>query len=110
MELPEILLAPPIVFLIFLICSATLFILGGRLAPKVHNVGDKGGTYACGEDMSENKIKISYRMFFYIALFFTIMHVAVLVVATVPPGALALAGLVYLLVIFLSVMALITRS
>jgi NADH:ubiquinone oxidoreductase subunit 3 (subunit A) len=110
MGLPQILLAPPVVFLIFLVCSAAVYVLGGRLAPKFHNVGDKSGTYACGEDMPENKIKIDYRMFFYIALFFTIMHVAVLVVATVPTGGLALAGLVYLVVIFLSVMALVTRS
>jgi NADH-quinone oxidoreductase subunit A len=110
MTFPGILLAPPVVFVIFLVCTTALYVLGGRLAPKFRNAGAEAETYACGEDMSDNKIKISYRMFFYIALFFTIMHVAVLVVATIPPGGLALVGLAYLLVIFLSVMALITRS
>lgn len=110
MRFPEVLLAPPITFLIFLFCFCVLYWVGGKLAPKSIKVGDKLITYACGEDMPDNKIKIDYRMFFYIALFFTIMHVAVLVVATVPAGSLALLGVFYLLVIFLSVMALITRS
>ncbi len=110
MRLQDLLISPPVAFLIFLACSALLYWAGGRLAPRFKKVGDKLTSYACGEDMSENKMKIDYRMFFYIALFFTIMHVAVLVVATVPPGVLALLGVFYLTMIFLSVMALVTRS
>jgi hypothetical protein len=49
-------------------------------------------------------------LFFYIALFFTIMHVSVLVVATVPSSALALLAVPYLLMISLSVAALVTRN
>jgi NADH:ubiquinone oxidoreductase subunit 3 (subunit A) len=110
MPLQDVLISPPLTFLIFLACSIGLYWIGGRLAPRFKDVGGKLTAYACGEDMPDNKMKIDYRMFFYIALFFTIMHVAVLVVATVPPGAMALLGVVYLSIIFLSVMALVTRS
>ena len=52
-----------------------------------------------------------YKLFFYAALFFTMMHVAALVIATIPGGSpvLALAGLVYLVMIVLSITALILR-
>jgi NADH:ubiquinone oxidoreductase subunit 3 (subunit A) len=110
MRFPDILLSPPIVFLIFLAACFLLFWLGGKLAPKSTDVGDKLEPYACGEDMPDNAIQINYRLFFYIALFFTIMHVSVLVVATVPAGALALLAVPYLLMISLSVAALVTRN
>ncbi|MBS1226562.1 MAG: hypothetical protein H6R32_496, partial [Candidatus Aminicenantes bacterium] len=41
---------------------------------------------------------------------FTIMHVAVLVIATVPDGTIAFFALFYLIMIFLSVLSLVTRS
>jgi hypothetical protein len=45
-----------------------------------------------------------------VALFFTIMHVAALVIATVPTGKIVLFAVLYLAVIFLSIMALVTRD
>jgi NADH:ubiquinone oxidoreductase subunit 3 (subunit A) len=110
MRFPDILLSPPIVFLIFLAAGFLLYGAGGLLKPKSQKVGGKLDSYACGEDMPENAISVNYRLFFYIALFFTIMHVSVLVVATVPASALALIAVPYLLMISLSVAALITRS
>ena len=38
------------------------------------------------------------------------MHVAALVIATVPAGKIAFFALLYLVMIFLSVLALVTRS
>jgi hypothetical protein len=67
-------------------------------------------TYACGEDIPGIKVQFGYRLFFFVALFFTIMHVAVLVVATVPSGKVIFFAIFYLLMIFLSIMALIRRS
>jgi len=103
------LLSLPIAFLLFLGAAALLYALGSRLAPKLRAVGGKLTTYACGEDIPGVKIQFGYRLFFFIALFFTIMHVAVLVIATVPAGKLALFAVLYLLVIFLSILALVTR-
>jgi NADH:ubiquinone oxidoreductase subunit 3 (subunit A) len=110
MGLPDLLLSLPIVFLLFLAFYAVLYWLGGRVAPKANSLGGKLDTYSCGEEMPVPPVKISFRLFFYIALFFTMMHVAVLVVATIPSGSLAWLGIVYLTMIFLSVMALITRN
>jgi NADH-quinone oxidoreductase subunit A len=110
MSFPDILLSPPIVFLIFLAASFLVYGLGGLMKPKSQDVGGKLDPYACGEDMPDNPIKVNYRLFFYIALFFTIMHVSVLVVATVPSSALALLAVPYLLMISLSVAALVTRN
>jgi NADH-quinone oxidoreductase subunit A len=103
------LISLPVAFLLFLGAAALLYALGSRLAPKLRGVGGKLTTYACGEDIPGVKVQFGYRLFFFVALFFTIMHVAVLVIATVPAGKLALFAVLYLLVIFLSILALVTR-
>jgi NADH:ubiquinone oxidoreductase subunit 3 (subunit A) len=43
--------------------------------------------YSCGEEMPSNSYRPEYGQFFSYAFFFTIMHVAALVLATVPAGA-----------------------
>jgi NADH-quinone oxidoreductase subunit A len=106
----EFLISPPVAFLLFLGISALLYLLGKRLAPKLTKVGGKLTTYACGEDIPGTKVQFGYRLFFFIALFFTIMHVATLMIATVPAGKVVLFAVLYLVVIFLAIMALVTRS
>lgn len=110
MKTIDILLTPVLAFLIFLAVSLFIYWLGGRMAPKLRKIGGKLTTYACGEDLPGVKIQWGYRLFFFIALFFTIMHVASLVVATLPSGPIVLFGIFYLAMIFLSILALVTRS
>lgn len=105
-----ILLAPPVAFFVFLAAALGLYALGKGMAPKPNPAGGKLTTYACGENMPGAKVQFGYRLFFFIALFFTMMHVAVLVVATVPSGKIAFFALFYLVMIVLSVSALVTRS
>jgi len=109
-NLMEILLAPPLAFLVFLAIFYIIYFLAGRLAPKLNPVGGKLKSYACGEDIPGSKLQFGYRLFFFIALFFTMMHVAALVVATLPSGPIAYFGLFYLGMIFISVAALVTRK
>jgi len=104
------LLSPPVAFVLILAVSSLLYLLGKRIAPKLTNTGGKLTSYACGEDMPGTKIQFGYRLFFFVALFFTIMHVAALVIATAPAGKIALFAILYLAVVFLSILALITRS
>src|SRR5512143_1962589 len=104
------LLSPPVAFFVFLLVAVLLYALGGRMAPKLTKVGGKLATYACGEDIPGVKIQFGYRLFFFVALFFTIMHVATLVIATVPSGKIIFFAIFYLLMIGLSIAALITRS
>ncbi|MBN2200251.1 MAG: hypothetical protein JW747_10430 [Candidatus Aminicenantes bacterium] len=110
MNASDVLLSPPLVFLASLGLAALIYALGARMAPRLKKEGGKLTTYACGEDMPGFKFQWGYRLFFFIALFFTIMHVAALVMATVPSGKIAVFGLIYLAMIFLSIMALVTRD
>ena len=105
-----ILLSPPVALFVFLAAAFGLYGLGKGMAPKMTNVGGKLTTYACGENIPGVKVQFGYRLFFFIALFFTMMHVAVLVIATVPDGTIAFFALFYLVMIFLSVLSLVTRS
>jgi NADH:ubiquinone oxidoreductase subunit 3 (subunit A) len=104
------LISPPVAFVLLLAIAGLLYLLGKRMAPKLTRVGGKLETYACGENIPGTKVQFGYRLFFFVALFFTIMHVAALVIATVPAGKIALFAVLYLAVIFLSIMALVTRS
>ena len=106
----HILLSLPVAFVLFLAIAGLVYLLGKRMAPKLNRVGGKLTTYACGEDIPGVKIQFGYRLFFFIALFFTIMHVATLMIATVPGGKIAWFAVLYLAVIFLSIIALVTRS
>ena len=104
------LLSPPVAFLLFLGAAFLLYGLGARMAPKLTKAGGKLATYACGENLPGVKIQFGYRLFFFIALFFTMMHVAALVIATAPSGKIIFFAIFYLIMIFLSIMALVTRS
>lgn len=105
-----ILLSPPVAFFVFLAAAMGLYALGRGMAPKLTKAGGKLTTYACGENIPGTKVQFGYRIFFFIALFFTMMHVAVLVIATVPSGKIVFFALAYLAMIVLSVSSLITRS
>ena len=106
----DILLSPPVAFVLILAVVVLIYLLGKRMAPKLTRTGGKLTSYACGEDIPGTKVQFGYRLFFFVALFFTIMHVAALVNATVPAGKIALFAVLYLAVVFLSILALITRS
>ena len=80
----SVLLSPPLAFFVFLAAALGLYALA--------------------------KVQFGYRLFFFIALFFTMMHVAVLVIATVPSGKIVFFALFYLVMIALAVSSLITRS
>jgi NADH:ubiquinone oxidoreductase subunit 3 (subunit A) len=110
MTILNLILSLPVAFLLFLAFASLLYLLGKRLAPKLNRAGGKLTTYACGEDIPGVKVQFGYRLFFFIALFFTIMHVAALMIATVPGGKIVWFAVFYLAVIFLSIMALVTRS
>jgi len=105
----EFLISPPVAFVLFLALAWLVYLVGKRMAPKLNRAGGKLTTYACGEDIPGAKVQFGYRLFFFIALFFTIMHVAALMIATVPAGKIVWFAVLYLAVIFLAIMALVTR-
>ena len=102
----QLILAPPIAFIIFLIVVYLIYKGGGVLALRKKVEGKKLDTYACGEDIPSGKVQHAYQ-FFRIAFFFTILHVAALVIATVPSGSAALLGIIYLVIAIVAVVILL---
>ncbi|MGB4703977.1 MAG: hypothetical protein WBI18_02705 [Candidatus Saccharicenans sp.] len=106
----QFLLSPPVAFFFFLGVAYLLYALGRTMAPGLNRTPGKLATYACGEDIPGEKVQFGYRLFFVFALFFTIMHVAALVIATIPIGKIVYLGIIYLAIIFLAIVALIARD
>ena len=103
----QFLLYPPIAFLILLLIGYLIYRLSGALGPKPNMIEGKLSTYACGEDIPGRKVQYSYHLFHF-AFFFTVLHVAALVIATVPSGSIAMVGIVYLLIALIAVVVLLT--
>lgn len=78
----EILIYPPISFVLILVI--TLIVAKGlkSFEPKVSQNPEKTKTYACGEDFPAQKVIPSYEEFYPYAIFFTILHVAALMIMT----------------------------
>jgi NADH:ubiquinone oxidoreductase subunit 3 (subunit A) len=105
----NLLLSPPLAFLIALVLALGVYAFGSLIGAKVTVDGGKLEPYACGENFNADKFTFGYRRFFVAAIFFTIMHVAVLSIATVPGGPFAFRAFAYLLVIAASVAILYTE-
>ncbi|MFA5858748.1 MAG: hypothetical protein WC955_06755 [Elusimicrobiota bacterium] len=74
--------SPPVVFIVLLaVIVAVSFLLNGMAFKKGEN---ETTSYSCGEDFDGHMPQPDYRQFFPFAFFFTILHVVVLVIATVP--------------------------
>lgn len=100
----NILISPPVAFVVILFVLTLLYIFAGKLSAKGKKSKDKISTYACGEDIPGFKFQFGYELFFVFGLFFTIIHVAVLVIATLPSvSPYIFFGIFYLGAIFLSV-------
>jgi NADH:ubiquinone oxidoreductase subunit 3 (subunit A) len=101
----DILLSPPLAFLIYVALGGALLGFGRLLAGAGHPSALKSSTYASGEAPPAGAAAPGYGPFFVIALFFAALHLGVLVLASGPlsPGAalfiggLALALLVLIL-------------
>jgi NADH:ubiquinone oxidoreductase subunit 3 (subunit A) len=99
----NILLSPPIAFLLCLGIALATYGFGALIGARSAPTGGKLEPYACGESFNADKFTFGYKRFFIAAIFFTIMHVAVLSIATVPGGPVAFRAFAYLLVITASI-------
>ena len=92
----EIILIPPIAFVLYVALAGILFGFGRALAGKTKESALKRSTYASGEEASTAQAAPGYRQFFTVALFFAVLHLGVLVLATSvssPAMLVMLAGL-----------------
>ena len=80
----KILLNPPLAFIIVFLAVIFLTYLFSRLAFRNKQSAESKESYACGEQFEQHMIQPDYGQFFPFAFFFTILHVVVLVIATVP--------------------------
>jgi len=91
--MPSIWYFPPIAFgiVLLLVAGMSLYMrsLAFRGLPGVAPAAGSLKSYACGEDMEENSFSPDYSQFFSFAFFFSIMHVVVLMIATMPSAKLA---------------------
>jgi len=104
----ELLLAPPIAFGIFLLIILIIDRVGDSIsADRVTLKGSFRTAWASGEDPPEQSGRPSYRLY-HVGIGFTIVHVAVLLVATMPTDlGGAVIGLPLLAVVGLSLFALL---
>jgi len=106
----KLLLFPPVAFTIFLLIGFLLLFFGSLLAAKPNSTANGRKTqYACGENIPAARVQPDYALFFPFALFFTIIHVTALILATLPVGNIALMGIIYMAGVAISLYALVAR-
>ena len=88
MNLQSALISTPVVFLLSLLLLALLSFYLKRKADKTPAGKHSVDPYACGQskDAVSQYVNPNFRRMFYLAFFFTIMHVLVMIVATAPAG------------------------
>lgn len=88
----ETILMPPVAFVLYIILVAVLYGFGRLLAPVARRSLTKSSIYAGGEVAATNKAAPGYRRFFIVALFFAVLHLGALVLATagLAGGAIAI--------------------
>ena len=101
----ELVFSPFVVYGIAMGIGLLIYLWARGLAPPSADTGDKRMPYVGGEAWQDQAYQPSYR-FFYVAIFFTLAHVAALVVATAPVSAGLLPGIGYLAIIAVAVMVL----
>lgn len=85
----DILLLPPIAFIILLIFVCLIYFLASFLSFKRGKQSERAvDAYSCGEEFSGHMIQPDYSQFFPFAFFFTILHVVALVIATAQTNTL----------------------
>lgn len=78
----EIILTPPVAFVLYIGLVGLLFGFGRLLAPAARRTVTKSSIYAGGEEAVTSKAAPGYRRFFIVALFFAVLHLGALVLAT----------------------------
>ncbi|MFX0067498.1 MAG: NADH-quinone oxidoreductase subunit A [Promethearchaeota archaeon] len=70
----SLILAVPIAFVICLIVVGILYLFGRKMAPPSRKKGEAVLTYACGEDMDQEKIQFRINWLYY-AIYFVIFDI-----------------------------------
>jgi NADH:ubiquinone oxidoreductase subunit 3 (subunit A) len=104
----SILLSPPVAFTVLFAVIALIIYLSKFIAAKGILSAGKEEAYASGEDYKVHHVEPDYSQFFPFAFFFTIMHVVVLIVATVPKE-ISLMAFIYVFIALLVLFILLRK-
>ena len=80
----ELLSSPPVAMCVFALLAYGLYRLGGALGARGEEHPGKHQPYACGEELTPSRAQLTYHAFFRLALMFGILHLAALVLSTLP--------------------------
>ena len=102
----ELLLYPPVAFAIYLVMVGILSGVGRALAVPAHSHEDatKVSPYASGEAGETYQAAPGYRQFFFVALFFAVLHLGMLLIGS---SGLTLVTGAYLIGLIVALVALI---
>jgi NADH:ubiquinone oxidoreductase subunit 3 (subunit A) len=100
----DVLLSPPVAFLAYIPVALVLLGLGRMLAGPASPNAMKSSIYGSGEASPTFEAAPGYQPFFLIALFFAVVHLAMLVLGV---GSLPTPAAVYLVGLFIALVALI---
>ncbi len=99
----NVLLSPPVAFLIYIPLVLVIFLFGRKLANVEHPSAAKSSVYNNGEEAPQTTAAPGYKPFFLIAFFFAILHLGVLIVGS---GGFTVVTGVYILGLIFSLVAL----
>jgi len=100
----NILLSPPIAFLIYIPLVLVIVWFGRQLAGPEQVDAGKSSIYGSGEEAPSYSAAPGYKPFFLVALFFAILHLGMLVLGTAEGSG---AAVIYLVGLGIGLMALI---
>ena len=100
----EIILTPPIAFLIYIPFVFFLLLVGKGMAGTSKKSAMKETIYASGEEASTTPAAPGYKPFFMIAFFFAILHLGMLIIGT---GTFSFQSVPFLLGLMFSLIALL---
>ena len=100
----DILLSPPVAFLLYILLVTVMALFGKSLAGKSKSSALKRSIYGSGEKAQTQVAAPGYRPFFLVAFFFAILHLGMLVLGS---GTLATISPIYLIGLILALVALI---
>ncbi len=105
MTLTDVLTSPFVLFAVAVAVGWLMYAWSRTIAPASTGGVNKQMPYVGGEAAVAQSYQPGYQ-FFYVALFFTLVHVAALVLATAPTGMLPWAAVGYLAVIAVGILIL----
>ncbi len=82
----SVLYSPPVLFTLILISLLIFSKWLSRFSNKKESGEHALDSYACGQRDVENYVNPDYSNYFSYAFIFTVVHILILVVATVPPN------------------------